>query len=134
MHKYNTIQNHGNPTYLEQRHTPRVIKISDHEIEIVIDFVFVTDRNKKRKKFLYLCDSNGRIIEERQLKKLEKYKEGKIVEIFDINEINEREKEESEIDDREEIPNYRDVEDKYHAIFHCDVHGDWVDENFPIGY
>lgn len=134
MHKYNTTQNPNHPTYLEQRHTPKIRKISDHEIEVSIEFEFVTDRKKKRKKFLYLCDKNGGIIEERKLKKLEEYKCEGIVEIFNINEINKREKEEREIDDREETPNYRSIEDEYHAIFHCDVHGDWVDVDFPTLY
>ena len=50
------------------------------------------------------------------------------------HEMNKKKKEEVEIDDREEIPHYRSIEDDYHAIFHCDIHGDWVDKDFPMLY
>ena len=121
-----TIQYRKDPSESETEHCLTVKKISSHEIEVSLkDFNnIINDGHHIDYIALYCSKQMVDIVY------LDPEKDKPIV-IFDLDKINKKRIEELENSDLEHewIPIHWDINQEYHAIAQCNIHGIWSDVN-----
>ena len=117
-----TMQFQQDPTHDEKEHKLVLKKISDHEIEV--DLRDFSQELEKSHYIEYIClYSIRRIVDTIYLKPTD---EPRV--IFDLNKINE--KENSTVQEKEDwLPRRWDINQDFHAVAHCNIHGNWSDVN-----
>lgn len=117
-----TMQYPNNPTDTDYEHTPIIRKISNHEVMVdVSNFPHPQTKDHYIKSIaLY---SSRRMVDEIY------FNDNKIEDIykviFDLDKINKKDRELCELN--EWNPRDWSIEDTYHALITCNVHGNWSD-------
>lgn len=116
----NTTQSSGNPTDGELEHMPIVKKISDKEI--MVDFSNFKHSSDHYIESVSLYNENQEMIDAIYLKE---GNDSSMV-IFDLDKINKTENL-IKSDDDGFMPRHWSIDDEFHAVIKCNIHGNWSD-------
>lgn len=121
-----TIQDPEDPTNDEMKHVFVIKKISDHEIEVDLRHFNQQADKKHYIEYVSLYSDNQELIDTVYLKPGDDF-----MVIFDLDKINRKEAEvKREVDDW--IPRHWDINQTFHAVIHCSIHGNWSDVSEEI--
>jgi len=116
----NTTQSTSRPTDEETEHVPIVKKISDKEI--LVDFSAFKYEKDHYLELVSLYNNNQELVDVVYFKPEDRNS----MVIFDLDKINKTE-ELVKRDDDGFMPRHWNINDEFHAVIKCNIHGNWSD-------